>query len=345
MKISLLKLMMLCLLISIIIPTTFLLHSIFSNIPIDWKEIAISFVITFLVTASISTVNYSTRMFLHRRYTWTAQPKKRFVLQFFFTNLNAAVIISIFFLAVSYITGDWITKRDMAPQKWFENVLIAIIVNTILVAIGEAVELFQLWKSSLIHAEKLKRERVEYQYNSLRNQINPHFLFNCLNSLASLVQTDKDKALDFIMKFSKMYRYVLDMSHQIVVTLESEIDFITSYLYLQQIRYGANLKTEININPTLLQMMLPPLSLQLLIENAIKHNEISTKNTLIIKIYNDHEYLVVENNLQIRTNKEPSTGVGINNLKERYLHITHLVPVFEVMDNTYIAKIPILKED
>jgi LytS/YehU family sensor histidine kinase len=236
------------------------------------------------------------------------------------------------------------SKYDNLLAGIYNNVTIAIIVNTIIVAIYEGQHMIRNWLHSLIEVEKLRREKAESQYSALRNQVNPHFLFNSLNSLSSLIRISPDRAIEFVDKFSKIYRYVLDVNDKILVELKQELDFLQSYYFLQKIRFGNNLVVEVNIDANKLNDFILPLSLQIVIENAIKHNEISSVKPLRISVFVEEEFLVISNNLQKKEVLEHSTGIGIANLQERYKHFTDLEPEFFIKGQNYYAKIPIIHE-
>ena len=218
-------------------------------------------------------------------------------------------------------------------------------VTFMITSIYEGAFLFDKWKSSLIESERLQRENLQSQYETLKNQVNPHFLFNSLNALSSLVHLDPDKAVDFIDEFSKIYRYVLDTRERAVVQVKEEMAFVNSFMFLQKIRFGDNLRMEVNVAAEQLNDYVPPLSLQLLFENAIKHNEISSQKPLNIELFNENGYLVVKNNLQLREDGSPSTGLGLNNLKDRYSMISSQETHFFVSNGDYLAKIPLIKEE
>ncbi|MCD4791928.1 MAG: histidine kinase, partial [Bacteroidales bacterium] len=172
-----------------------------------------------------------------------------------------------------------------------------------------------------------------------------HFLFNSMNTIYSLIDTHPDKAKEFITKFSKTYRHVLDVKEKVVVSLKDEIEFLNSYIFLQKIRHEGNLEISINIDAQKLNKFIPPLSLQMLVENAIKHNIISQKKPLKINIFNNINSLTVKNNLQPKNTVNESTKIGLNNLTERYKHISEKAPKFYIKDNEYVAEIPLLDDE
>jgi LytS/YehU family sensor histidine kinase len=192
------------------------------------------------------------------------------------------------------------------------------------------------------YTEQLEKENILAQYEALKNQVNPHFLFNSLNALGSLIKKDPLEAYKFTKEFSKIYRVVLELKEHSLIHLSEELDFIKSYLFLQKIRFGDNLSVEINIPSQYLDHYIPPFSLQLVIENAIKHNIISEEHPLRIELYYENDRLVVRNNLQIRNNFHGSTGVGSKNMELRYKLAGSAEPQFYTDAEHYYVRLPLL---
>lgn len=302
---------------------------------------------TFIVTLSITSVNFTlVKKVINPRLPWTNSPRRisfRIILEFLVTSLLAAAIIS----AIVFIF-DTFTEMSMdipLVQVYFDNITVAIVVNLIAISILEGYYIFTRWKNSLMQAERLQRENVESQFNALRNQVNPHFLFNSLNVLNSLISVSTDQAKDFVREFSKIYRYVFDVGDEMVVELSRELEFIKSYVFLQKKRYGEALKMDISVDSDALHKYIPVLALQILVENAIKHNEVSIERPLKISISSEGEWLVIVNNLQFRETDEDSTGIGLANLRERYNLLSDKVPEFKIANDQYVARIPLLAED
>ena len=190
---------------------------------------------------------------------------------------------------------------------------------------------------------QLQKENLQSQFEMLKNQVNPHFLFNSLNVLISLIKLEPETAELFTEQLSKVYRYVLENKEKDLVSLETEVNFLKSYVYLLEIRFMDKLKININLTEDKLCMQLPPIALQLLIENAIKHNTFSKKNKLLIDIYIDNDdYLHVINNLQIRENRIESTGVGLKNIETRYGYLTDKKISYGIENDKFEAIIPLL---
>ncbi len=193
-----------------------------------------------------------------------------------------------------------------------------------------------------------RQANLQAQYESLKGQINPHFLFNSLNALSSLCypKPNPEKAKKFIDEFSKIFRYILEIQDKTVIELRSELEFLNSYYYLQKIRFDKDLQLQISIDNDKYNMLLPPLTLQVLVENAIKHNQVKSETPLKVTIENFNNVLHIRNNLQ-RRNKinVPSTKIGQENLIKRYQLISELTPEFYEKNNQYIAKIPLLNDE
>ena len=304
---------------------------------------------TILVSTSIILVNFPIFERIKNKFPLNKGMVKSITIGFVITSITAAIIISTWLLIFYLTVNKFYVNEDVLKYGLnyviFNNIVTAIIVN-IFVGAFVIIRYSTLeWKKALIEAEEFKRKSIESQYATLVNQINPHFLFNSLNALVSLIPQSPEKAVDFVNKFSKIYRYVLDVKDKIVCEVKDEIDFMDSYIFLQKIRFGENLIVEKKIESEYLNMFLPPLSLQLLVENAIKHNEISKTNPLQIRIYTNMQFVYVENTVKPISVKHDSTGIGLKNLKDRYMHLSDKKPDFYIQNDLYIAKIPIIFED
>jgi len=196
----------------------------------------------------------------------------------------------------------------------------------------------------LLQTAKMEKDQIMAQFEILKSQINPHFLFNSMNILSSLIPKSPKLAVKFTSQFSKVFRKLLENNEEVVIPLDQELDFIKSFLFLQKMRFDKSLEIEVRIEKKKLNRALPPFGLQLLIENAIKHNIISEEQPLKITISNEGDYLQVQNNLQLRLVHEESTRIGLKNLKARYQLLTDLPVVIEKTDTHYTAKIPLIED-
>ncbi|WP_303318902.1 histidine kinase [Flavivirga abyssicola] len=191
---------------------------------------------------------------------------------------------------------------------------------------------------------RLKQEVMTSKYNSLKNQISPHFLFNSLNILTSLMYQDRDLASDFVTRLASCYRYILDNKEEDLVSLEKEMNFLDSFIFMMNVRHKESLyiTTHISVNPK--DFLIPTLSLQMLVENALKHNYFSKEKPLEISIFFiNNKSLVVQNTLRKRK-EEPSTKLGISNIKKRYAFYTNEPVTIEEENNIYKIAIPLLQK-
>lgn len=251
------------------------------------------------------------------------------------------------------------TQKDLATAQVEKNKFWALILILITILCFAAIlVLYQNYKGNkksneLLRLEKiqlaernrlLENENILVQFETLKTQVSPHFLFNSLNALTSLIKTDTEKALRFTKEFSKIFRSTLELKSKNIITLKEELDHVNSYLYLQRMRFDSNLEIKINIDSNYLNHYLPPFSLQMVIENAIKHNTITSESPLQIKIKATQDYLIVTNNLQTRQVTEDSTKTGVKNITSRYQYISELEPIFEIKNNLFYVKLPLIKE-
>ncbi len=305
-------------------------------------------VYSFLVSISIFFVNINFVKLLQGRFPWGRKKDniRRALLEFIITNIFAAIVVSLYALLFAWIflDADHYSDNNM-PFLFFQNIIIAIIMNTIAISIFEGAYMFRQWREAILNSEKIKREQIKSQLNALVHQLDPHFLFNSLNSLYAIVDKDPEKAKIFIKKFSDIYRYVLDVKGQLVIELKEEIKFLQEYYDLIELRYDENLKLHTKVSVKKLIMFIPPLTLQLLFENAVKHNVISTSNPLVVELYDEGQWLIMKNKIHRKHNQEQSSGTGLKNLSERYAFLDVEMPEFYIKNNYYIAKVPLIKED
>ena len=278
---------------------------------------------------------------LDKFFPWEKGIWKRIITEFFYTNTVAVVSITII-NNIIYLAGLSLFEYEL---HIIQGIVIAIVLNLFLTTFYEGIRLFNKWKHSLIESERLEKENMASKFEALKNQVNPHFLFNSLNTLSSLIYSDTAKAEIFIDEFASIYRYILDNQDRLVVTLNEEIDFIKSFFYLLKIRFGEGLVHSIHIEGDKLKSCLPTLSLQLLVENAIKHNIVTKERPLEVSISTDDTSVIIKNNLQQRQEDLESTGIGLENLKQRYDLLSNLKPSFAIENDCYIAKLPLIQPE
>lgn len=253
-----------------------------------------------------------------------------------------SLIITIFFIAVCIFSILSALLYKSIQSKRRVNALLTKQNNLIWEQKAE----IESQKSALEnYTEELKRENVLAQFETLKNQVNPHFLFNSLNALGSLIKKQPQEAYLFTKEFAKIYRIVLELKEHSVIKLSEELDFIESYLFLQKIRFNDNLRVRIAIPESYHAYVLPPFSIQLAIENAIKHNIISAAQPLLIEVYIEHNAIVIRNNLQVRHNIPESTGVGSKNMTQRYRLISNEIPSFYSDADYFYVHLPLIKDN
>ena len=200
-------------------------------------------------------------------------------------------------------------------------------------------------KKTQLEAEKFKKISTQAQLQAVRNQINPHFLFNNLSVLTALIPADTNASMEFVRQFSKVYRYVLKSHEKEIVELGDEMDFIDSYLYLLKKRFGESLQMTIEVEENLRQYYILPMAMQMLVENAVKHNIVSKNKPLHIRIYTENDQLlIVQNNLQRKNVDEvDSTQHGLSNITQRYLFLGYKTLNVQEDKEFFAVKLPIIK--
>lgn len=277
---------------------------------------------------------------LEKYISWEKEPLKLFLAillaSLVYTSCATILIDAIFNFVIFNL------NFKLFIQNVKSSIFIEIGITFFIMTIIYSIEFFKAWQLSIKNEELLKRQAVELQYQALRNQVNPHFLFNSLNVLTSIVYTDQDLAVKFIKQLSDVYRYVLEQKENNLIDLETEMQFVEKYIYLQKIRHNDGLKVNINLSSTK-NLKVIPVSVQILVENAIKHNIVSPDEPLQIDIYsNGDNYLIIKNNLQLKTSVEDSTNTGLANIKAQYEHLTN--KNFEIIKdaNYFTVKIPLI---
>ncbi|MEJ0104185.1 MAG: histidine kinase [Bacteroidota bacterium] len=219
-------------------------------------------------------------------------------------------------------------------------------INVIATGFFETSYLINKWKSFIVEAEGLKKAQVQSELDNLKSQVNPHFLFNSINSLSSLINEDAVKAEKFLQEMSKVYRYLLQNNDQELTPLYIELDFINSYFHLLKTRYEDGITMTIAIDTKYYQYLLPPLTLQMLIENAVKHNAIFEKSPLSINLrITAEEKLTVSNNKQRKTTAIESNKIGLKNIKAKYKLLKQDEVVVEETDHIFAVTVPLVKTE
>lgn len=303
--------------------------------------VLISIVIANLCAFAISFID----KLIDRVINWKKLFFTRFITGFILNSvLVAALLSSAWYVSVSYVYNLNITS---SYEQWHEEIWKLGILILIIVFIYEV---FYGWFYSYryfanIQVDQLKSERwqMELQFESLKSQISPHYLFNCLNTISSLLYKDSQVAEEFIRRMADTFRYVIDNQQRKLVTLSDELSFVKSYYYLMQVRYHDHLKLDINIPSRVMSTLVPPLAIQMLIENAVKHNEISKANPLFIYISaQDNTLINVSSTKTIASNGAQSLHIGLSNIRNRYKFFTKEKIVIKDSDK-FVVQLPIIK--
>jgi two-component system LytT family sensor kinase len=263
----------------------------------------------------------------------------RFAL-FYLACFFAAIIIAlIFHYAQQLLIGGDLSKVPYnfihyEFKTWFKATITGL-------TLGGVIFIIIQWQDALKREQKLREENLIFQNETLKTQINPHFLFNSLNTVSSLIQSHPEKAEEFINNLSSVYRYILDNRQKDKVSLQDEVDLIKSYFNLHRVRDEEKIMLNIEISdPDEFKIL--PVSLQILIENAIKHNIATRENPLRISVYVENDNVVVKNNLQKKASQLKSTQIGLKNLSERIRLISGRNLIIEETNNYFIVKVPLL---
>ncbi len=274
--------------------------------------------------------------------SWLEQPLKRFFVSLFLTIIGTVMVA----LFVRGIIGNLLFNvpvlvllKTLDTEYYYNVIMITLVISTFLH--GRAF-LFEL-RRSIEKSEALKRAHLSSQYESLKNQVNPHFLFNSLNVLTALVHKDADLSEKFIRQLANVYRYVLEVNDQELVSLEKEKEALLAYIFLLKIRFGDNIIVELDIEDTENQLI-PPLALQMLVENAVKHNIVSKEQPLRIKlVLQANDQIFITNNLQKKEQQANHLGIGLENIKKRYQKFIDKEVIIKESEKSFEVLLPIIK--
>jgi hypothetical protein len=289
---------------------------------------------TFIWNGSMHIINFTLS-----RYQIFKQPGKLIVSQ--------VVLLSLFVIIVE--SGEVFATENFAGLSLDRNAILTYYVGSLLItfmisSIYASVAFFIQWKSDMLRANALEKANLEARYETLRNQVNPHFLFNSLNTLLMLVN-DNPVASKYVESVSEFMRYMLNSRDKEAVLLRDELKIALEYAFIQQSRFGDKLQVIFNVSENYFHYAIPPLALQMLIENAIKHNVVSKEHQLKVNVFvADGQYLVVENTIQPKMDKEPSTGVGLENIRSRYLYLSNKEVIVKQEHGKFTVMLPLFEK-
>jgi hypothetical protein len=306
----------------------------------DIEDFLIYLLWSFLVVITQWTGSVLINHLLDRKIKWIDRPVLRSALGILFlviysvTAFMSVKYLMFFLIYHSFPTDTW----SFAARSSIFTVIISFNISLIFTAIG----FFKGWKRAIERERNLKAEMMAYKYESLRNQINPHFLFNSFNVLSDLVYADQAIAVKFINQLSELFRYVLDSRDKELVPLADEINFMHSYIYLLKTRFEDKLDLKIDMEASADELIVP-MTLQMLVENAVKHNEVSETFPLQIRISRNGSYLEVENSLRVKKVGEDSKNTGLKNIIQQFSFFTDRQIEVRDNDGKFLVRIPVLK--
>ncbi|WP_027387263.1 2TM domain-containing protein [Chryseobacterium gregarium] len=283
--------------------------------------------------------------FLNKKFPWSEATTKRAVISIV-SILIANIILVYFCNYVNFV----IFQKTATTEEYFSGkynfinwftINVALLISAFLHARGFMEELKKTSRKEVVE-QKLIAKSANAQFESLKNQLDPHFLFNSLNVLSSLIDENPRQAQKFTASMSKIYRYVLEQKDKELVTVEDELEFAKTYCNLLKTRFEDSVDFEFNVRKEDYRRFVVPLSLQLLLENCIKHNFATSAKPLIIKIFSENDTLCIENNLQVREQIKESSGIGLSNIVQRYALLTKRNVFIEKSGDYFKVKLPVL---
>jgi len=285
------------------------------------------------------TMRWATLFFRHR-FPEYKDTRKRILYLFLITVVLVSMINHFCYDIHDYLMTEG-HNPDLTPFDYSKATFIIVF---LVLSLYEGVYFYYRWKLSLVETERLRKENISSQLDALRSQVNPHFLFNSLNTLTYLIPEDSDKAVRFVQQLSKVYRYILEIRNRSLITVAEELDFLDAYQFLLHERFGNNLKIELNIDPAVHQLQMIPLSMQMLLENAIKHNIIAQNQPLRIEIIADasRDGMLIRNRIQPKQQAQVSTKVGLDNIRSRYAFYTNDNITVSTQDGWFSVQLPLL---
>ncbi len=311
----------------------------------EWIKNGHSFTFCFFTEISVITIawylNRAVLLYLRKTNSSIEKTRKRISIQLL-TSLLITALLSLGITLLFDLSDYW--SRHMVWQDYIYNLIILLTFVFLLSGIYETIFYFARWRLSVREAEELKKANLQSQFESLKNQVSPHFLFNSLNTLSSLIEEDPDTAIRFVNQLSKVYRYLLQSNEKELTPLEEELSFVESYIFLLKTRFGEGINLKVDLQEDQQSSLIPPLTLQILIENAVKHNVVSSSSPLniLVKSMPENELCVV-NNKQKKTINVASTGLGLANISAKYRLLNK--PAIRIEDgySEFTVTIPVIK--
>ena len=317
--------------------TDYLFSNSFARLPL--VEAIINWSISLFFATTDWFITRGIMIALRKKYPDLKDSVQRILI--FFLGIVATVVI-VDFIGVqllSYIFSSG--SYDFMERS--RALLSIIFISTMTMAIYEAIYFYVRLKKSIREEEQAKQAIVQAQLDTLRNQAQPHFFFNTLNTLRDIIdQNPREEAKEFVDKLSDMYRFILESGNTDLISLKDELRFAKAYYHIQKERFGENLLVKWSIPEDALDLLIAPMSLQLLLENAIKHNVVSKARPLEVEVFVRQRHLVVSNKIQLKSTRFPSTKLGLQNIEKRYQLISRQSIIIHNDGNRFTVSLPFL---
>ncbi len=321
--------------VAFLVPLLFFQATLADGLPAYLPKFIISLVYTMAYWFSVRAII----IYIRGRFPDYEDTRKRIL-------YTVGLVSIVFFLICALLDLAHLSLKDFAQNpnvSKFDYHVASATVLVLCTTIYESVFLYSRWKQSVSETERLRRENIESQLQGLRDQVNPHFLFNSLNTLIYIIPEDPDRAVRFVQMLSKVYRYILEIKDRKLIELEEELRFLDAFVFLLKERFGENLEIRLQVPERFHSYQVVPLSMQMLFENAIKHNVISTEKPLTIEVLVADDHLIVKNNLQRKKQVMTSTKIGLENIKNRYAFFSANQVQVLAHEEVFEVRLPLIK--
>ncbi|NIG55071.1 sensor histidine kinase [Chitinophaga sp. Cy-1792] len=313
------------------------------------KDILLNIFTTLVFCVGISELSIVISNSLNKRIPWVENPGKRFLAE---ASLILLVVFILHFLITTFYiyvvdgadgANEWATMSIEEARGLMQWMVTSVIIAFVIVAVNTVNYLIVNWRNETLRAAQLKQIATEAELQSLKLQLDPHFVFNNLSVLSELILENQQLGYEYSENFAKIYRYLLVNSKKNIITLAEEMKFLKAYVFLLEQRLGQGVSFDINIDSNCYNLQLPPLTLQLLVENALKHNKTTKSDPLKIIIKNNElKELIVENTINPLESTAPGSGIGLNNINRRYTLLDAPLPEIYQDDSVFRVTVPLL---
>lgn len=314
----------------------------------DYLNLIIELVSGLLLSWAIIKISTGIAYSLEYRLPWTSSPLLRFFLQTVLIIISLVILLFIQHKVFTWIYGDMNFTPEESLDIW-QFFIVSIIVSILVTAVHTGSFMLSRWKTAMSEAAELRVKTMELkevamqaELQSLKLQLDPHFMFNNFSTLSELINEDTITAAEFLDNLARVYRYMIQNLKKDLVQVKDEVAFVHAYFYLMQIRHCDHIQLQLALDEDTLKQVIPPITLQLLIENAIKHNIATAEKPLVIKITSSTEGITVVNNLQRIPHAFPSMGMGLQNIIDRYHILSCSLPEITETADSFIVKLPLL---